>query len=84
MMLSNQQRNASELATPQDYRGYFGVPPKTSSPREFLRWSQSICAAVTRELDRTSLTSGQRDILRQGLATALKVLSGDCAGAVLR
>jgi hypothetical protein len=83
MMLDNQS-DASELATPQDYRKYFGVPPKTSSPREFLRWAQSICTAVTRELDGTSLTSGQRDILRHGLATALKVLSGDYAGAVLR
>jgi hypothetical protein len=76
--------NASELATPKDYRSYFGVPPKTSTPREFLRWAQSICTAVTRELDGTTLTSGQRDILRHGLTTALKVLSGDYAGAMLR
>ena len=83
-MVLDSRNSANEMATPKDYRRYFGVPPKTSPPREFLRWAQSTCTAVTRELDGTSLTSGQRESLRNGIVTALKVLSGDYAGAVLR
>lgn len=75
---------SSNLATPRDYQVYFGVPPKSALPSEFLDWAESIIEAVTREIDRTSLTSGQRDNLRDGLTTALKVLSGDYAGAVQR
>jgi hypothetical protein len=83
MMPFEERRDGSELlATPRDYRNYFGVPRKTISPSEFLRWAESIAAAVTTELDQTRLPAGEQDMLRQGLALALKVLSGERAGAV--
>lgn len=84
MMVIDRQNIVSEIATPSDYRRYFGVPPKTITTSEFLRWAQSVSKVVTIELDGTTLTSHDRDVLRSGLATALKVLSGHYAGAVLR
>lgn len=77
------QKNTGDLATPSDYRRYFGVPPRNIHRREFVRWAQSICTTVTDQLNGTNLTRGDRDTLRNGLATALQVLSGDCVGAVL-
>ena len=82
MLLDEQRRSSGLLATPKDYQNYFGVPPKTSSASDFLRWAASVTAAVTTELDHTHLTTGQRDLLRLGLAKALHILSDEGAGAV--
>jgi len=72
----------TRLAAPEDYREYFGVPPRTMAPAAFNQWARSITEAVNSELDQAALPTGERDLFREGMNVALMVLSMPGGGTV--